>query len=209
MQILSLDLKSDFYTILPQLIYKVLELEKFPTIYMDAMHQLTGSGTENVFANSILEPAFSIGCGTGQGDPPSAGRFLISDPLLRVLNLISLAYRYTHSNGLKVPTTVYADEHLHPLRVGNVQQVQEIFTVYSNFQKVSGQKANIAKTTILGMNTPRQLLDDIAQLTGITAVTEFGYLGLQIKASYAESRTATYKAVLSTPPLWNFSTGGN
>ncbi len=90
-----------------------------------------------------------------------------------------------------------------------MQQVQEIFTVYSNFQKVSGLKVNIAKTTILGINTPRQLLDDIAQLTGITAVTEFGYPGLQNKASYAESRTATYKAVLSTPPLWNFSTGGN
>jgi hypothetical protein len=32
-------------------------------------------------------------------------------------------------------------------------------------------------------------------LTGITVVTEFRYLGLQIKASYAKSRTATYKAV--------------
>jgi hypothetical protein len=83
--------------------YKVMELEKFPTIYMDAMHQLTGSGTGRVFENSILGPAFSIGCGTGQGDPPSAGRFNVgSDPLLRALNLISLAYRYTHSNGLKV-----------------------------------------------------------------------------------------------------------
>ncbi len=56
-----------------QLIYKVMELEKFPTIYMVAMHQLTGSGSGRVFANSILGPAFSIGCGTGQGDPPSAG----------------------------------------------------------------------------------------------------------------------------------------
>jgi hypothetical protein len=196
MQILSVDLKSAFDTISPQLIYKVMELEKFPTIYMDAMHQLTGSGTGRVFANSILGPAFSIGCGTGQGDPPSAGRFNVgSDPLLRALNLISLAYRYTHSNGLKVPTTGYADDHLHPLKVENAQQVQEILTVYSNFQKVSGLKVNIAKTTILGINTPRELLDDIAELTGITVVTEFRYLGLQIKASYAESRAATYEAV--------------
>jgi hypothetical protein len=67
MQILSVDLKSAFGTIL--LIYKVMELEKFPTIYMNAMHQLTGSGTGRVFANSILGPAFSIGCGTGQGLP--------------------------------------------------------------------------------------------------------------------------------------------
>jgi hypothetical protein len=140
---------------------------------MDAMHQLTGSGTGRVFSNSILGPAFSIGCGTGQGDPPNAGRFNVgSYPLLRALNLISMAYRYTHSNGLKVPTTCYADDHLHPLRVENAQQVQEILTVYSNFQKVSGLKVNIAKTTILGINTPRQLLDDIAKLTGITVITE-------------------------------------
>jgi hypothetical protein len=84
---------------------------------------------------------------------------------------------------------------MHPLRVENAQQVQEILTVYSNFQKVSGLKVNIAITTILGINTPRQLLDDIAELTGITVVTEFRYLGLQIKANYAESRTATYEAV--------------
>jgi hypothetical protein len=118
-----------------------------------------------------------------------------SDPLLRALNLISLAYRYTHSNGLKVPTIGYSDDHLHPLRVENLQQVQEILTFYDNFQKVSGLKVNIAKTNILGINTQRQLLDDIAELTGITVVIEFRYLGLQIKASNAESRTATYEAV--------------
>jgi hypothetical protein len=141
------DLKSAFDTISLQLKYKVMELEKFPTIYIDAMHQLTGSGIGRVFANSILGPVFSIGCGTGQGNPPSAGRFYVdSDPLLRVLNLIFLAYRYKHSNGLKVPTTGYADDHLHPLRVENAQEVQEILSVYSNFQKVSGLKVNIVKT---------------------------------------------------------------
>jgi hypothetical protein len=150
MQILSVDLlvKSAFDTISPQLIYNVMELEEFPTIYMDAMHQLTGYGKGRVFANSILRPAFSIGCGTGQGDPPSMGCFNMgSDPLLRAQNLITLAYRYTHSNRLQVPTTGYADDHLHPLKVENAQQVQEILTVYSNFHKVNGLKVNIAKTT--------------------------------------------------------------
>jgi hypothetical protein len=56
-----------------------------------------------------------------------------SDPLLRALNLISLAYRYRHSNGLKVPTTGYADDLLHPMKVENAQQVLEILTVYTNF----------------------------------------------------------------------------
>jgi hypothetical protein len=69
--------------------------------------------------------------------------------------LISLAYRYTHSNGLKVPTTGYADDHLHPLKVENAQQV--IFTVYSNFRKINRLKVNIAKTTKRGINIPREL----------------------------------------------------
>jgi hypothetical protein len=91
-----------------------------------------------VFANSILEPFFSIACGMGQGDPPSAGRFNVgSDSLLRALNLFSLICRYTHSNRLKVPSTGYVDDHLHPLSIDNAQQVQEILTVHSNFQKVS------------------------------------------------------------------------
>ncbi len=109
--------------------------------------------------------------------------------------MISLAYRYTHSNGLKVPTTGYTDDHLHLLKVENGQQVQQILIVCSNFQKVNGLKVNIAKTTILGNKNPRELLDDIAELTGNTIVTVFRYFGLQIKASYAESRAATYKAV--------------
>ncbi len=53
-------------------------------------------------------------------------------------------------------------------------QVQEILTVYSNFQKVSGLKVNIVKTTILGINTPRQRINGIAELTGITVVTSLG-----------------------------------
>jgi hypothetical protein len=64
------DLKSAFDTILPQLIYKVMELEKFPTIYMDSMYQLTGSGTGRVFANSIFGPIFSIGFGNRTGRSP-------------------------------------------------------------------------------------------------------------------------------------------
>ncbi len=70
MLILSVDLKSAFDTISPQLIYKVMELEKFPTIYIDSMHQLTGSGTGRVFANSIFGPTFSIGCGNRTGRSP-------------------------------------------------------------------------------------------------------------------------------------------
>jgi hypothetical protein len=100
-----------------------------------------------------------------------------------------------HSNGLKVLTTGYADNHLDPLKVENAQQVQEMLTVYSIIQKVNGLKVNIIKTTKLGIHTPRELLDNIAELKGITIVTEFRYLGLPIKASCAKSRAATYEAV--------------
>ncbi len=114
--------------------------------------------------------------------------------------------------------TGYADDHLHPLRVQNVQQVREILTVYGNFQKVSGFKVNMVKTSILGINLPGELLDDNAELTGIAVVTEYRYLGLQIKISYAKfskphtrqcSPLCNVNLKLSTLPLWIFSTGGN
>jgi hypothetical protein len=59
------------------------------------------------------------------------------------------------------------------------------------------------QTTILDITNPRKLLDDIAELTGITIVTKFRYLGLQIKSSYVKSRAATYEAVHASMQ-WKF-----
>ncbi len=40
LQLLSIDLKAAFDTITPQIIYKVMQMEKFPEIYTEALKQL-------------------------------------------------------------------------------------------------------------------------------------------------------------------------
>ncbi len=112
-----------------------------------------------VFINGVLGVAFSIANGSGQGDPALSGRFNVgTDPLLRALNLVATAYRYIYSNKLTAPVTGYADDHLHPLKVQNAAEIMDILAVYNDFQNISGLKINICKTTILGINRPRQLL---------------------------------------------------
>jgi hypothetical protein len=67
--------------------------------------------------------------------------------------------------------------------------------VYRKYQEVSGLTVSLAKTAILGINTDPDLLQEVARLTGIQVVTEFRYLGVQIRTSYKESMRASYEAV--------------
>ncbi len=71
LQILSVDLKAAFVTITLQIIYKVIQMEKCPEIYTDALKQLMEMGHGRVFVNDLLGPCKEIVSGNGQGNPPS------------------------------------------------------------------------------------------------------------------------------------------
>jgi hypothetical protein len=196
LQLLSVDLKSAFDTISPQVIYEVMRQEKFPPIFVDALQRLTASGTARIHVNDMVGPKKEVVCGNGQGNPPSAATFNIgSDPLLRATNAISEDYRYTFRNGSKMPTTGFADDHLHALNARNARQIANILDVYNKYREVSGLTVSIAKTSILCINTDPELMQEITRMTGIQAVDGFRYLGVQIRASYKESRNASYEAV--------------
>jgi hypothetical protein len=196
LQLLSIDLKAAFDTISPQVIYEVMNAEKFPPIYVDAMQRLTATGTARVHVNGMIGPKRDVVCGNGQGNPPSASTFNIgSDPVLRATNAVSDAYRYTFRNGSKMPTTGFADDHLHALNASNARQIMDILEVYDKYREISGLTVSIAKTSILGINTSPELMQEIARVTGIQVVDGFRYLGVQIRASYEASRDASYGAV--------------
>jgi hypothetical protein len=98
---------------------------------------------------------------------PSASTFNISsDQVLRAANFVSDTYRYTFINRNNLPTTGFADDHLHGLKINNVQQIVHILDVYRKYQKVSGLTVSLAKTAILGINTDSELLQEVARLTG-------------------------------------------
>jgi len=196
LQLLSIDLKAAFDTISPDVIYKVMTLEKYPQIFTDAMHQLTSEGRGRMYVQGFLGPQFEIKNGAGQGDPPSATRFNIgSDPVLRAAHLIAQQFRYVFSNGLRAPSKGYADDHLHPLNVTNAGQVGAIIDVYKKFKEVSGLQISIEKTKILCINTDPALMQEISDLTGVGVVNKLRFLGVEIRATYSESLKESFKTV--------------
>jgi hypothetical protein len=190
------DLKSAFDCIAPSLIREVMELYGFPQLYVDALHQLTHRGTGMLYVNSMLGGKFDINNGSGQGDPPSAGRFNIgTDPLLRALHRITEEFRYRLRMGRRIPVTAFADDHQHVTQVREAQQVQIIMEVYKDFAKVSGLHASVEKTVMLEINTDPGMVEEITQLTGIQTVEQFRYLGIQLGKTYEISKAASYQAV--------------
>jgi len=173
--------------------------EKFPPIFVDAMRNLTETGTGNIELNGRTGKIFNIVCGSGQGNPPSAGNFnLGSDPVLRVIQKVIENCTFRLRNGIRVPPTAYADDHLHLTRAQNAMQIMDIFRVYSDFEKVSGLKIALNKTVIMGINTPPQLLQEIAEITGIQIVESFRYLGVEIRQTYLESKEASFQKTYDT-----------
>ena len=196
LQLLSIDLKAAFDTISPQVIYDVMENEKFPPTYIDALQGLTATGKARVYVNGITGPERDVVCGNGQGNPPSASTFNIgSDPVLRAVNNIACRFRYTFSNGKRLPSFGFADDHLHGLKIDNAQQVMDILEVYRKYREVSGLTVSLSKTSILGINTDPEILHEVARLTGVQVVTGFKYLGVQLRASYQGSIQASYDTV--------------
>jgi hypothetical protein len=103
-------------------------------------------------------------CGNGQGNPPSASTFDVgSDLLLRAANSASDACRYTFMDGSKLPTTGFADYHLHGLKINSAQQIADILEVYSKYWEVSGLTVSLEKTSILGINTDPELLRKVSR----------------------------------------------
>jgi len=205
LQLLSIDIKSAFDSISPELVKQVMHKLGYPVIYLEALHGWTGKGTARVLVNSVLGPEFKLRTGTGQGDPPSAPRYDIgADPLLRAVQQVVQNFRYTMNTGRQVPFSAYADDQMGALSVQSSQQVKDIIQVYEDYSKVSGLKINVKKTEILCINTTDQLRQNIQEDTGIQVVTGLRHLGIELKTSYHETVQASFsKAMERTESRYN------
>ncbi len=156
LQLLSVDLKAAFDTIAPQVIYKVMSIEKFPPVFVEVMKNLMATVKARVHINNMVGPERDVVCGNGQGNPPSTSMFNIgSDPVLRAVNnMHSCGCELT--NGEKLPTIGLADDHLHRLRITYGQQVIGILEIYRKFQEVCGLTVSLSKTSIFEVLTRTQ-----------------------------------------------------
>jgi len=193
LQLLSVDIKSAFDSISPEIVRQVMERQGYPAIYLEALHGLTAKGNARVLVNSALGPEFLLRSGTGQGDPPSAPRFDIgSDPLIRAVQNVAQQYRYVLNTGRPVPISAYADDQMGALSVQTSQQVADIIQVYKDYAKVSGLEINVSKTEIMCINTAADLRTQIETDTGIRTVTGLRHLGIELRSTYQQTVATTY-----------------
>jgi hypothetical protein len=194
LQYVSIDIQSAFDSISPECIFQIMLKEQYPNIFVEAMSNLTAQGTFGVSLNGKQGDTHIIRCGSGQGNPPSAGNFnLGTDPLLRALNKRLQLIQYKFENQMTLPTLAYADDHLHGLHITNSIQINQLVEIYTDYQKISGLKISPQKTVILGINTPPQLLEEIRAITGMEVVNSFRYLGLQVGGSYRQTIEDSYE----------------
>jgi len=198
LQIISVDIQGAFNAISPEVIRQVMQKEGYPEIFSEALHNLTGNGIAKVYANGQVGKSFDTKTGTGQGDPPSAGRFNIgADPSLRALERYTEQQdiRYKLENGQEVPPTGYADDIIACIQARNVQQVKGLIQVFHDYTKVSGLKINIKKSEVMCINTPEDLEDNIKEQVGLKVVEGMKHLGIQLRKSIQQVYDSTIEEI--------------
>jgi hypothetical protein len=68
----------------------------------------------------------------------------------------------------------------------------QVLDIYNRYTDVSSLNINLAKPELLTINTPLDLVQDIADNTGITAVDTLTLLGVRIMNTYNGSRQAIF-----------------
>jgi hypothetical protein len=88
--------------------------------------------------------------------------------------------------------SAYADDHLHTLSVRSAEDVRDILNIYNKYTAVSGLHINPAKTELLAINTPLNLVQEIQDQTGISTVETLTLLGIKLANTLKGCITATY-----------------
>ena len=194
LQLVAIDLKAAFDTIDPKVIKEVMQKQEFPESFVQAVDRTTSKGKAKIVVNGRGGEEFLLRNGTGQGDPPSAGRFSIGiDPLIRAVEKKTREMRYRLSIGKIAKNCIFADDNMLivDLREGNIK---EIIQVYEDYGKVSGLEINKKKTEVVCINTRDEIKQEIRDC-GLEISEGIKYLGVEIRESYQESREESFKRI--------------
>ena len=164
--VVSLDAKKAFDSVSHEYLVKVLEVYGFPPEFVTAFCTLYGDLSSVVQVNGFLSTEFKIGNGVKQGDALSCGLFVLAiDPLLRNI------YHNVHIEGLDLPIDPTEVEEIKILSyadditiLSKNEDLQDIFSEYERFSKVSGLVLNADKTEIYNFVPSRNLASRINYL---------------------------------------------
>lgn len=163
-----------------------------------------------VLVNGSPSPEFKLERGLRQGDPLSPFLFLIIAEGLNIL--VSKAVQIEMFEALdmgrekvKVVLLQYADDTIFTC-TGKMENVLVIKDILRNFELLSGLKVNFNKCSLVGLNTSREIIQQMADALGCeVGQVPFSYLGLKVGINHR--RDSSWKNLVDKIrrrlDLWN------
>ena len=164
--IISLDAQKAFDSVSHKYLIKVMEAYEFPQEFIDVFRTLYSGLLSVVQVNGFLSQEFQVHRGVKQGDALSCGLFVLAmDPLLRNLsqniNIEGLVIPTSPTESVEIKVLAYADDVTIICRNNLLQQ---IFSEYESFSKISGLVLNAGKTEVMNFVQSPETLSRISYL---------------------------------------------
>ena len=202
LQLVAIDIESAFDSIEPQTVKEAMVKLGYNKEYTEKYHILTTGGEAAIQVNGVTGNKFKPTKGIGQGDPASAPRFIIGhEPFNRKIKEINRIWKYKNQANEQINPTKYADDHLWYLNIQNEENLEELFDLYKEYEKVSGLKINREKTEIICINTEESIRRKLEE--NCKVVEHFRYLGIYLADNLEDTIKTTLNKTLEKIKIKN------
>jgi hypothetical protein len=185
--IFKLDFPKAFDTIEHEAILKVMEHMGINKLWLSWVKEILSTGTSSILLNVVPGKQFHCRSGVRQGDPLSPLLYLFGSNLLQyvVNELLRLGIISRPINTLDMDFQIiqYPDDTLFILPT-DLAQLKALKEALNKFSMSTGLKINFAKSQIVPINVPQDVMDLLATEFGCQIGTmPFTYLGLPLGAT--------------------------
>ncbi|CAL1408297.1 unnamed protein product [Linum trigynum] len=194
---LKVDMEKAYNRVEWSFLLAVLDKMGFNSVWQGWIHECLRSSSFSVLMNGSPSGFFSPSRGLRQGDPLSPLLFLLCTEGFSAL--LRKAITENKLEGIKVAPRAprishlfFADDSYLFLR-GTLQECENLMVVLNEYEELSGQKVNLAKSAVcFSNNIVREDQEFLAAILGVGAVgVHDKYLGLP--TLIARSKTATFR----------------
>merc|ERR1712049_23412 len=112
----------------------------------------------------------------------------------RKIKEINRIWKYKNQPNEQINPTKYADDHLWYLNIQNEENLEELFDLYKEYEKVSGLKINREKTEIICINTEESIRRKLEE--NCKVVEHFRYLGIYLADNLEDTIKTTLNKTL-------------